>query len=220
MMAKRVFWVIALAVVATVFATACNSSARQRLDVQAQEAEGTEPDASDEHAEDGHADTHSPDQHMAGAHDVPEEAAAVPNPIAADQASIATGGELYGTNCAVCHGETGQGDGPGAAGLEKKPAILTEAHVQELSDGALFYIISHGRPETPMPAWEDILSEDERWQVINYLRTFEVGGAEGDHEAGEHDEEGEHADDSDDHNEGEHDEEGEHDDEGEHNEGN
>jgi mono/diheme cytochrome c family protein len=46
--------------------------------------------------------------------------------------------------------------------------------VQGLTDGALYYVISHGKPETPMPAWENVLSKDERWFVINFIRTFEA----------------------------------------------
>jgi hypothetical protein len=59
-----------------------------------------------------------------------------------------------------------------AAGLNPKPADLHATHVQELSDGALFYVITHGREGTAMVAWENILSEEQRWQVVNFLRTF------------------------------------------------
>ncbi len=44
--------------------------------------------------------------------------------------------------------------------------------MQGLTDGALFYIISRGLPETAMPAWETTLSEEERWDVVNFLRTL------------------------------------------------
>lgn len=124
----------------------------------------------DEHMEE--EDMHSPDEHMEGEHDVPDEAAAVPNPYRGDEDSTSAGGELYATNCALCHGDTGEGDGPAASGLDVPPSDLHEDHVQALSDGALFYIISHGRPDTPMPAWENLLSEAERWHVVNFLRTF------------------------------------------------
>ncbi len=123
----------------------------------------------DEHAE----DVHQPEDHMAGAHDVPEDAAAVPNPSADDEDSLAVGAVLYASNCAICHGETGEGDGPAASGLETAPSDLHEGHVQGNTDGALFHIISHGKPETPMPAWDDVLDEDERWHVVNFLRTFQ-----------------------------------------------
>lgn len=118
-------------------------------------------------------DEHTPDEHMVGAHDVPDDAAAVPNPFAGDEESTAAGAVLFAASCAICHGATGEGDGPAAAGLEKPPADLHMGHVQENSDGALFYIISHGKPETPMPAFDDILDENERWNVVNFLRTFQ-----------------------------------------------
>jgi len=108
-----------------------------------------------------------------GEHDVPEEAAAVINPFAGDAESAATGAELFATNCAICHGATGEGDGPAAAGLSMAPSDMREEHVQENTDGALFYIISHGKPDTPMPAWDNVLDEDERWHIVNFLRTFQ-----------------------------------------------
>ncbi len=112
----------------------------------------------------------SEEQQMTG---IPEDAAAVPNPIVGDEDSVAAGAELYAIYCAVCHGKTGEGDGPAASGLEKPPANLHASHVQENTDGALFYIISNGRPDTPMPPWDDVLDEDQRWHVVNFLRTFE-----------------------------------------------
>ncbi len=133
-------------------------------------AEGEETE--DEHTED-EGETHAPDDHVAGHDDIPEEAVALPNPIDPTDESILMGAGLYAANCALCHGETGEGDGPLAEGLEQSPSDLHEGHVQENTDGALFYIISHGKSETAMPPWEDVLTEEERWQVVNFLRTFE-----------------------------------------------
>lgn len=130
--------------------------------------------AGDQPMMDDHAtvEPHMPAEHMVGAHVVPEEAAAIPNPVAATDESITAGASTYSQSCAVCHGTNGEGDGPGSAGLEIKPANLHEDHVQELSDGALFYIITHGRAGTAMPAWDTILTEEQRWQVVNFIRTF------------------------------------------------
>jgi mono/diheme cytochrome c family protein len=179
------------------FVAACGSSAEaDTADVE---------QAEDEHAEDDH--THSPDDHMAGAHDVPEEAAAVPNPFSATDDSVATGGTLFATNCAVCHGEKGRGDGPSAEAMEPKPADLTEGHVQGLSDGALFYIISHGKPETPMPAWEDVLEEVDRWNVVNFMRELVDEHEDDEHMEGDEHTEDEHTEDQheeDEHTEDEH----------------
>ena len=142
-----------------------------------------EPTAGDGESAEEEEHTHSPSDHMAGAHDVPEDAAATPNPVSFTDSSISEGSALFAANCAVCHGEDGVGDGPTAETLETKPANLTADHVQGLSDGALYYIISHGRPETAMPAWEGTLGDEERWNVVNFLRTLDDGHSEGDDHA-------------------------------------
>ena len=148
----------------SILVSACASGSEEPTAQVVEPSEG-------EHEEEG--EEHEPEEHMEGEHEVPDEAAAVPNPLADDVGSLASGAVLYAANCAVCHGETGEGDGPAASGLVMAPSDLHEGHVQGLSDGALFYIISHGKPETPMPAWENILEENDRWQVVNFLRTFQ-----------------------------------------------
>lgn len=119
--------------------------------------------------------THAVGEHSAAGHGIPEEAAAMPNPVPVSDASVAAGQATYTQYCAVCHGPEGKGDGPGAAGLEPKPANFSDAHVQELSDGALFHVITHGREGTAMVAWEKIIGEEQRWEVVSYLRTFGDG---------------------------------------------
>ena len=159
---------VASLAILSIAVSACSSSS---VEPTAQEVESSV--AEDEHEEEEHMDEHAPEEHMEGGHEVPDEAATVPNPFAGDDVSTATGAEFYALNCAVCHGETGEGDGPAAESFEKPPADLHAGHVQGLTDGALFYIISHGKPDTPMPAWENVLDEDQRWQVVNFLRTFQ-----------------------------------------------
>ena len=95
------------------------------------------------------------------------------NPVAADQASVARGAELYRINCAVCHGEEGKGDGPIAAFLTKtRPADLTGVVVTALSDRAVFTIISNGSPSGMMPPLNENLTVRERWDIVNYVRTL------------------------------------------------
>lgn len=167
--------------VLSILVSACASDATEAPATE--EAEHIEDEhIEDEHMEDEHMDE---DEHMEDEehvmeegehmddHGIPEDASAVPNPIAADDGSRALGAEIYATNCVTCHGETGEGDGPAAAGLEKPPADLHEAHVQGLTDGGLFHIITHGKADTPMPAWESVLTEEQRWHVVNFLRTFQ-----------------------------------------------
>lgn len=112
------------------------------------------------------------DEDMAAAHGVPEEYANMENPIESTDSSITRGAELFQANCAVCHGSTGKGDGVAAAGLDPKPANLSEDHVQDNPDGALFYTISKGVPGTAMVAWESQISEEDRWNLVNFIRTI------------------------------------------------
>ena len=118
------------------------------------------------------AGDHMDDGEMMAAHAVPADAAAVENPLPATEAVQLAGAATFQQTCAVCHGPTGRGDGPAAAALEFKPADLRADHVQGLSDGGLYYIVTHGRIERGMPAWEDALSEQARWEIVRYLRTL------------------------------------------------
>ncbi len=94
------------------------------------------------------------------------------NPVEADEVSLTRGEMLYRVHCALCHGETGKGDGVIAAFLqERKPPDLTTDAVQVKSDGALFLVISNGT-EGGMPALNENLTVRERWDVVNYVRTL------------------------------------------------
>lgn len=95
---------------------------------------------------------------------------AAQNPFPGDPDSIARGEALFAANCAQCHGADGRGDGPAAVGLDPPPAPLT-VHVPLHGDGDLFQFISDGIAGTAMPAWADRLSETERWDLVNFLRS-------------------------------------------------
>ncbi|MGI4978133.1 MAG: CopD family protein, partial [Janthinobacterium lividum] len=93
--------------------------------------------------------------------------------------SIAQGAALYPGQCAGCHGAQGHGDGPAAAGLAVPPADLTAAHLWMHADGALFWWLSHGieGPEggMAMPGFASVLSAEERWALIDYVRAHNAG---------------------------------------------
>lgn len=101
---------------------------------------------------------------------VPVRAAKKKNPVAADEAALAKGKALYVKECLSCHGTVGKGDGPAVKDLEKKPGDLSSPKLWEQSDGALFFKLTEGRK--PMPSVEQTFTEEQRWQVINYVRTF------------------------------------------------
>lgn len=100
----------------------------------------------------------------------PAADAAKKNPIAATSASIAEGKKLYDQNCSPCHGMKGKGDGAAAAGLTIKPANHTSAEIQSQTDGTLFWMITTGR--NPMPTYKTVFTENQRWAMVNYIRTL------------------------------------------------
>jgi copper transport protein len=102
---------------------------------------------------------------------VPLDVANIRDPIPPDDRSLAVGQRVYTTYCETCHGETGRGDGPSGLRLVPRPADL-RIHSQPgvHLDGELFYWVSYGFPGSAMPAWKDTLTEEERWDVINYVR--------------------------------------------------
>lgn len=101
----------------------------------------------------------------------PEEAKKLKNPLAVTDASLAAAKAVFLDNCAQCHGEGGKGDGPEAPMYDVKPADFTDAHMMgEMTDGEIFWKISEGR--RPMPEFKKRLTEEQRWQLVNYVRTF------------------------------------------------
>ena len=93
------------------------------------------------------------------------------NPTEADEASLTRGAEFYAINCQMCHGATGEGNGPIAALILNRPANLTSEVVQSKSDGSFFLTISYG-VDGRMPGLNENLTVSERWDVVNYLRTL------------------------------------------------
>jgi putative copper resistance protein D len=98
--------------------------------------------------------------------------AAVVNPIAPTNESVAMGAQVYQAHCPICHGDTGRGDGPAAFGMIPRPADFRVHMAAGHADGDLFYWVSEGLRGTAMPAFGELLSEEERWHVINFIRTF------------------------------------------------
>lgn len=100
----------------------------------------------------------------------PPAAAARKNPLTDSKAAAAAGASLFATNCVACHGNKGRGDGPAAVALNPKPANLANKTLWEQSDGALFWKISHGH--TPMPGFSSTMTEDQRWQLVDFVRSL------------------------------------------------
>jgi len=102
----------------------------------------------------------------------PDGAKKIKNPVKASTKAVSAkrGAKLFKTRCMVCHGSQGEGDGIGGKALNPKPQNLTLAKVQSQTDGEIFWKITNGRND--MIKWGPILSEDQRWDVVNYVRTL------------------------------------------------
>lgn len=100
----------------------------------------------------------------------PERAKKKPNPFPAGNI-LTSGKRLYERECLSCHGRTGRGDGSAAKGLEVPPGDLTNAgRMNAQTDGELFWKITEGKK--PMPTFKKALTDEERWQLVHYLRTL------------------------------------------------
>jgi mono/diheme cytochrome c family protein len=109
----------------------------------------------------------------------PPEAKVLTNPLPRDPGFIAAGKALYQERCANCHGDLGNGKGNDSWKYWAKPADFTDAStMNKVTDGELFWKITVGRK--PMPSFETKLSEDERWMLVDYIRTFSQPGAPAD----------------------------------------
>ncbi len=102
----------------------------------------------------------------------PAEAKTIKNPVQGINKGISAkrGKRIFKTRCMICHGPTGVGNGAGGKALTPKPQNLTLPMVQKQTDGEIFWKVTNGR--NAMIKWGPILSENERWDVINYVRTL------------------------------------------------
>jgi len=100
----------------------------------------------------------------------PDTASALQNPLKTDAESLAKGEKIYQSLCASCHGKTGKGDVPAMQSLQPKPTNFTTEIFQKQTDGEIFWKMSEGRGM--MASYKNMLSDQERWAVVNYLRSF------------------------------------------------
>ncbi|MBE7638697.1 MULTISPECIES: c-type cytochrome [unclassified Sneathiella] len=95
------------------------------------------------------------------------------NSFSSDAKTIGEGRALYRENCASCHGAKGMGDGEGGKSLSPSPALLANLIEMPMSvDEFLLWSISDGGTAfgTAMPAFKDVLTRDEIWKIVTYMR--------------------------------------------------
>ena len=100
---------------------------------------------------------------------VPAEFAGKTNPLGTDAA--ADGAKVYQVNCEACHGPQGHGDGPAGVVLDPQPKNLPDLAAQ-VGDDYLFWRVSTGKPGTSMAPWAGILTDEQIWQAVAYIRTL------------------------------------------------
>lgn len=102
----------------------------------------------------------------------PPDADKLVNPFKGNATATLEGKKLYSQICFVCHGDKGKGDGIAGVTLTPKPGNFTTPKVQDQTDGALYWKLTEGRP--PMASYKTLLTVAQRWQLVNYLRTFSI----------------------------------------------
>jgi mono/diheme cytochrome c family protein len=100
---------------------------------------------------------------------VPSEYAGLTSPLGPDAAAAGAG--VFKTNCESCHGPQGHGDGPAGVALDPPPQNLPERAAQ-VGDDYLYWRINTGVDGTSMVAWKGILTDEQIWQLVAFIRTL------------------------------------------------
>ena len=102
----------------------------------------------------------------------PLDAKEIVNPYSGNQIAAQKGEMLFQKLCWTCHGKSGLGDGPAGKNLKPQPKNFRLNSVQDQSDGELYWKISNGKGM--MLPYKHSLSEEQRWQLVNYIRSFKI----------------------------------------------
>lgn len=93
-----------------------------------------------------------------------------------DAISISNGSQLFASHCVSCHGPQGKGTGIILDPEVRDPTdLLTEPHTAKHTVGNIYHWLSHGIPGTAMPGFAATLSEEDRWDMVNYLHALSRG---------------------------------------------
>jgi mono/diheme cytochrome c family protein len=101
----------------------------------------------------------------------PEYSNSLKNPFSGNLKATSEGKEIYNQMCVLCHGLKGQGNGEAGLTLQPHPANFLALNVKNQSDGAIFWKITNGK--APMATYFEILNDDQRWKLVNYIRDLE-----------------------------------------------
>jgi mono/diheme cytochrome c family protein len=113
-------------------------------------------------------------------HSITIRGKAVKNPLADTPANVASGKEAFSHYCAACHGLDGQNTGvPFADRMEPPVPPLNSPQVQTYTDGQLYWILENGISLSGMPRSKGILTDDELWSIVVYIRHLPPAGSLG-----------------------------------------
>ena len=102
------------------------------------------------------------------------------NPVADTPANVASGKEAFSHFCAACHGLDGQNTGvPFADRMSPPVPPLSSPRVQSYADGQLYWILANGIFPSGMPASNGILTDEELWSIVVYIRHLPPAGSLG-----------------------------------------
>ena len=99
---------------------------------------------------------------------IPPEAAQKANPVKPSPEGMAKAKKIYTIDCAMCHGENGDGKGDMAADLKNVTDFTKPDAMKDRTDGELFYIIRNGKGD--MPKEDNRAKDDDVWNLVNYIR--------------------------------------------------
>jgi mono/diheme cytochrome c family protein len=106
---------------------------------------------------------------------IPADAANQVNPVKPNSESLARAKKIYGYECALCHGDSGGGDGDFSKHMKSKlPDFRDPTALKSRTDGELYYIINHGMGE--MEGEGPRVKPEDTWGLVNYVRSFSHGG--------------------------------------------
>jgi mono/diheme cytochrome c family protein len=95
------------------------------------------------------------------------------NPLVAeDPENLARGAIIYANFCAVCHGDTGRGNGPVTTRGFPPPPSLNGENARKVRDGQIFHLLTYG--QNNMPPYSSQITREDRWRVILHIRSLQT----------------------------------------------
>jgi mono/diheme cytochrome c family protein len=106
---------------------------------------------------------------------IPKRYRRLENQSSPDSTTLSQARIAYNNRCSLCHGDNGKGETDIGRNMFPQAADLTGAFVSGLSDGEIFWIVEKGLSFVGMPAFGEVMSDQDRWGVVSYIRELQQG---------------------------------------------